>query len=114
MEIVERLDEFIRSKNDNVFIEVEGKPNRIDDFIYSYNSKYSPCITKDIDGVIVLQDDANKWGIELRLYLNYQPEFDLGVKVTRNRVYRPEYPYRINDVEIIRGLFDIGYRIGKN
>lgn len=49
--------------------------------------------------------------LELRLYLHFCPS---GIQVTRNRVYRKEYEYRINDVDVIWELFDLGYRIGLN
>ena len=62
-------------------------------------------------GIIVLEEDANKWGLELRLYLHYNPSF---IKATRNKVYRGEYGYRINDVDIIKDMFKLGYRIGLN
>ena len=57
------------------------------------------------------EEDANKWGLELRLYLHYNPSF---IKATRNKVYRGEYGYRINDVDIIKDMFKLGYRIGLN
>lgn len=111
MSIARDLDKFIQSKEDSIFIEAEGKPSRLKSFYSEYNRLYIPSIDNYSDGVIVLEEDANKWGLELRLYLHEKPDF---VEVTKNKVYRSEYPYRINDVEIIKEMFELGYRIGLN
>ena len=111
MNIAEKLDLFIKESGDRVFIEAEGRPSRLMSFYQEYNGKYSPTISNDTDGIIVLEKDADKWGLELRLYLHYRPEF---IKTTKNTVYRNEYAYRINDVDVIWELFDLGYRIGRN
>lgn len=111
MNLAQMLDQFIKASGDDVFIEAEAKPSRLGSFYSQYNSKYSPAINDDTDGVIVLDEDANKWGLELRLYLHSCPSF---MQATRNRVYRKEYSYRINDVDIIWKMFDLGYRIGFN
>ena len=111
MSIAKQLDHFIKSSNSNVFIEAEARPSRLDSFYAQYNSTYAPSVNNSTDGIIVLDEDANKWGLELRLYLHNKPDF---VSVTRNTVYRPEYSYRINDVDLIWDLFALGYRIGLN
>lgn len=111
MSIAQELDYFIKSSWTDVFIEVEARPSRLKSFYAEYNSLYTPSIGNDTDGVIVLDEDANKWGLELRLYMNEKPSF---IHVTKNTVYRGEYSYRINDVNLIKELFDLGYRIGLN
>lgn len=111
MSLAKDLDCFIRESGDEVFIEAEAKPSRLRSFYTKYNSMYSPTINDSTDGIIVLEEDANKWGLELRLYLHNCPSF---VQTTKNKVYRSEYPYRINDVDLIWELFDLGYRIGIN
>lgn len=111
MSIAHDLDKFIKDSGDNVFIEAEGKPSRLKNFYAEYNEKYSPSINNSTNGIIVLGEDANKWGLELRLYLHQNPRF---IQATRNKVYRCEYGYRINDVDIIRDMFNLGYRIGLN
>ena len=88
MSIARDLDEFIKNSRDNVFIEAEGKPSRLKKFYTEYNEMYSPSINNNTNGIIVLEEDANKWGLELRLYLHYNPSF---IKATRNKVYRGEY-----------------------
>lgn len=114
MGIVERINEFFETTGQEIFIEAEGKPSRIRNFIDDYNNRYNEALQMMDDGLIVLQDDANKWGLELRLYFNDKSGIPDEVKVTRNSVYRPEYKFRINDIDIIMSLFDYGYRIGLN
>lgn len=111
MSIARDLDNFIRATGDSVFIEAEAKPSRLRTFYAEYNEKYSPAIGNGSNGIIVLEEDANKWGLELRLYLHHMPDC---VHATHNSVYRGDYSYRINDVDIIKDMFDLGYRIGLN
>ena len=110
----EQIDQFFQSTRQSVFIEAEAKASRISNFIREYNSKYTPSISSCDDGIIALDDDANKWGLELRCYFDDRAGFPAVVKITSNRAYRSEYSYRFNDVDIIWELFDLGYRIGLN
>ena len=103
------LDDFIRENEHDIFIEAEGRSSRLRSFYQEYNSKYNPTI--GTDGIIALDEDANKWGLELRLYLHHKPDCIIS---TRNTVYRSEYSYRINDTNVISEMFDLGYRIGLN
>lgn len=111
MSIANALDSEIRSSGTSVFIEAEGRPSRLSNFYSDYNARYNPAINGNSDGIIVLDEDANKWGLELRLYLHFNPSC---MHATRNRAYRNDYEYRINDVDVIWELFDMGYRIGTN
>lgn len=111
MSLAKKLDTFIKESGNDIFIEAEGKPSRLKSFYANYNSKYSPTIGNNTEGIIVLDEDANKWGLELRLYLHNCPSF---IPTTRNTVYRSDYSYRINDVAVIKEMFDLGYRIGIN
>ena len=61
MSIAHDLDNFIKAKADSVFIEAEARPSRLKNFYYEYNARYSPSIGDGTDGVIVLNEDANKW-----------------------------------------------------
>lgn len=108
--LANQLDMFICNNKDKIFIEAEGKKEKLREFISKYNAQYSSNINMSTDGIMVL-GDVDKWGIELRLYLNYCPDF---IQVTTNRVYRSEYPFRINDNKLIYEMFDLGYRIGEN
>lgn len=111
MSLATQLDLFIKQNSDHVFIEAEGKPSTLTNFFMNYNNSYSPAISTLTDGIICLAEDANKWGLELRLYLHFAPTF---IHATRNTVYRNEYQYRINDDSVIKELFNLGYRIGTN
>ena len=111
MSLANQLDSFIKSKGVSVFIEVEAKSSRLSSFYNQYNNQYSPSVNDSTDGIIVLDENANKWGLELRLYLHNRPTF---MSATKNKVYRPEYSYRINNVNLIWEMFQLGYRIGLN
>lgn len=111
MSVAENLANFIQNNDSNIFIEAEGRPSRLTSFFSEYNSKYDPIIDWDTDGIIVLDEDANKWGLELRLYLHVMPDC---IESTHNTVYRSEYSYRVNNKDVIGELFDLGYRIGLN
>lgn len=88
MSIATDLATFIQQVGDHVFIEAEGKPSTLNNFITTYNSSYSPSITLQTDGIICLEEDANKWGLELRLYLHFAPTC---IHATKNTVYRNNY-----------------------
>lgn len=111
MTAAESLHHFIQSNESDVFIEVEGRPITLEHFFEQYNSHYSPHIDERTDGVIALEEGANKWGLELRLYMHHNPD---TLRVSRTSTYRGEYPYRLNDRLIIEELFQYGYRIGLN
>lgn len=114
MEVANQIDEFFKRTRQSVFIEAEAKQSKIEKFIEEYNSKYSRNLSMSDDGIIVLKNNADKWGLELRCYFNDRTEFPEGVKVTLNKVYRPEYSFRFNDVSVILQLFSLGYKIGAN
>lgn len=111
MSLVTDLDSFIKLNENDIFIEAEGRPSRLRSFYQEYNSKYAPSIGDSTEGIIVLDEGANKWGLELRLYLHHKPSCVIS---TRNTVYRKEYSYRVNDKYVISELFKVGYRIGLN
>ncbi|MCI9565987.1 MAG: hypothetical protein HFG30_08310 [Eubacterium sp.] len=114
MDVVERIDTFFRESRQEIFIEAEGRPSNILKFVNDYNNRYQENLRMEDNGLIVLQDNANKWGLELRLYFNDKSGMPDEVQVTRNSAYRSEYGFRINDVKIIKELFERGYRIGLN
>lgn len=114
MSISEQVDEFFRSTRQRVFIEAEAKESTMMNFIREYNSKYSARLSISDDGIISLDDAANKWGLELRCYFDDRSGFPSDVITTSNQAYRIKYPYRFNSKDVIWGLFDLGYRIGIN
>lgn len=111
--ILDFLDD-IKQNGGDFFIEAEAKPGTMTMFINDYNQTHAPAITICSEGIIVLQEDANKWALELRLYVPVAPPADIAHLFGRNRVYKTEYLYRLNDNRIIRELFNNGCRIGLN
>ena len=114
MGIAQQIDYFFKSTGQTVFIEAEAKESRMRNFIAEYNSRLSENLNISDEGIISLENDANKWGLELRCYFNDRNGFPGGVQITSNRAYRPEYSYRFNDVDVIWDLFNLGYIIGIN
>lgn len=114
MTIAEQIAQFFQRTGQRVFIEAEAKESRMINFIEKYNSQYSPSIGLSDEGIISLDNDANKWGLELRCYFDNRNGFPSGIQTTVNHAYRSEYPYRFNDVDVISELFDLGYKIGFN
>ena len=113
--MVEKILDFlndIKSDGKDFFIEAEAKPVIMTTFINEYNRTHAPSITVNSDGIIVLQDNANKWSLELRLYVSVAPPDDIAHLFGRNRVYKTDYPYRLNNNKLIRELYDRGCRIG--
>lgn len=115
--MIERIIDFlldIKSADECFFIEAEAIPNVMANFIIEYNNAYTPMITQNSEGVICLQECANKWGLELRLYVPAVPPTDIAELFCMNKVYRTEFSHRLNDNRIIRELFNNGFRIGIN
>jgi len=108
---------YLRSSKERFFIEVEAKPDKMDGFIAWYNAAYSPIINSETDGVCILSEYVDKWSYELRIYLNdieNMPEHWLDRKY-ENRKYRSdEFAYRIDDNNLVRELFNCGFKIGYN
>ncbi len=104
----------IKQNGRDFFIEAEAKLGTMTTFINDYNQTHTPAITKYSDGIIVLREDANKWGLELRLYTPVAPPAVIAHLFGRNRVYKTKYLYRLNDNRLIRELFNNGCRIGLN
>ena len=109
----EELMKFLHSEE--CFIEAEGKKTALNDFIKQYNRDYSASLTLQDDGIIFLKEDANKWGLELRLYVRTCPPDNVKrLGFTHNETYRNDFSYRLNSKQIVSYLFRQGYRIGFN
>lgn len=106
----EELVVFLRGQ-ECFYIEAEAKIDRIQRFINDYNRVASENIDVSSDGIVLLQEDANKWGLELRLYVTVRPSYPGFVT---NRHYLPEYSFRLNDNDVIMRLFEAGFRVGLN
>ena len=63
------LLDFLR--NNEFFIEAEAKPSTMHNFVNDYNERYNENLSFQDDGMIILKEDANKWGLELRSYCNF-------------------------------------------
>lgn len=101
--------------NEEFFIEAEAKPSRMRNFVDRYNSDYGEHLRFEDDGMIILQEDANKWGLELRLYVYKRPPENIyRLGFTHNDAYRDNFSYRLNDNDVVNYLFEQGYRIGYN
>ena len=98
MSLAEEIDAFFQSTGQRVFIEAEGKEHTIRKFISDYNANYSPSISIGDEGIISLDESKDKRGLELRCYFDDAEGFPAWDLVTHNRVYRPEYTYRFNNV----------------
>lgn len=102
-------------ESEDFFIEAEAKPSRMRNFIDEYNRSYNEDLSIHDDGIILLQEDANKWGLELRVYVRTcPPENVRRLGFTHNEAYRNDFSYRLNNNEIVQYLFEQGYRIGMN
>ena len=109
--------DFLVETGEPFFIDVEGRPARLNTFINDYNSKFSPSISMDTEGICCLNDSVDKWGVELRIYLNIidgMPEHWLEKAYTISHYRANEYIYRIDNNDLIRELFNSGFRIGEN
>lgn len=105
----------IKSQGQCFFIEAEAQPRIMMNFINSYNSRtHQSAIDFCSEGIICLQNNSNKWGIELRLYVPIAPPATISTLFCRNMNYRVGYSHRLNNNDIIRALFEHGYRIGLN
>lgn len=107
---------YLSSSRQVIFIEAEAKEEKMKDFIRKYNDRYNKRIGLNSEGVCLL-GDVDKWGVELRIYLNDTsniPDY-WGERKYENKKYRAnEFSYRIDDNNLVRFLFDNGYGIGYN
>lgn len=107
------LLEFLESED--FFIEAEAKTSRMRNFINSYNHSYNENLSIHDDGIILLQEDADKWGLELRVYIRTRlPENVRKLGFAHNETYRNDFSYRLNSNEVVKCMFEHGYRIGMN
>lgn len=99
---------------DDFFIEVEGRSDRLRDFIDEYNSTTNSHISVYTDGIRLLGDDVDKWGLEFRLYTNERPQPLFGNDFHINRTYRPEYKYRYSNNLLKELLLYNRFHLGHN
>lgn len=113
MDLFNDLVDFLRKIGD-YYIEVEGNTASLSNFIIGFNRKTNQKISLNTDGICDLKD-ANKWGLEFRVYTNERPAPLLGNKFHNNtNIRHREYRYRISDNDLIEQLLYSGFGLGKN
>ena len=110
MDIAKQLDEFIEKNEENVRIEVEGCPGRLEYFIGEYNHHHEKPISVDTDGIHVLDQNTNHWHLYYRLLMHTMPDCVDSIDV----YVRDEYTVLVNDSGVISLLLDLGYTVGVN
>ena len=112
----EEFYNFLVSSKQRIFIDAEGREDKIKAFIQKYNSKYNESISVGDYGICLL-GDVDKWGIELRIYFNNIsniPSYWDGRKYHNRNYKSSEFTYRLDDNQLVYYLFDNGYRLGYN
>jgi hypothetical protein len=98
---------FLNTQGD-FFIEVEGT-------IAAIRRKLGNHLNPNDEGVCALADDSNKWGLEFRLYTHERPNPLLGNKFHSNTDIRHrDYEYRLSDNNLVEGVLNSGYHLGRN
>jgi hypothetical protein len=110
---------YLDSIKDTIWIDVELKPDKKNSFdkkYLEYTGLEVPLNTRT-KPYYLLSEDANKWGIELRLYFsktNLITDNLLQLSVKNNMHGYEQYDRRINNNAFIWKLFDNGYNLGQN
>lgn len=115
--MLDNLYEFLENiiqDGGTVLFEAEALPAKITKFVDEYNLKYNANISIYSEGVVTLHENADKWGLELRMYVPIKPPIHLIHLFRSNTVYKNTYKFRLNDNEIIERLFERGFRLGTN
>lgn len=114
MENYQEFFDFLVNSGQHFFIEAEGKNDRIQNFITQHNSTYSRSVTTSSRGICVL-GDVDKWGLELRIYFTNKNGLPDGWHVQNNSIFRnQEYPYRLDNKDLVEYLFSQGCVLGDN
>lgn len=100
---------------DDFFIEVEGKHDKISRFIDQYNSETGAAINLNSEGICILEPNANKWGLEFRLYSHEKPKPLIGNEFHTNTEFRHrKYKYRCSNNGLVSSLLYDGFNLGRN
>lgn len=113
------LARYLISNDRQLRFEAEAKSERLDIFFTQYQDITNEQLTYDTDGIVRLQDDADKWGLELRIYISDDEDFphEYSNYLTSNTRFEHQYQAyaaRLNSNDIILELFRIGFRIGES
>lgn len=114
---IKKLARYLISDNREVRLEAEAKEGRLRSFFDEYRNITNEILNFDTDGIVLLQDDADKWGLELRIYIsdttNFPVEYNRYLTTnTRFEEYYQAYDARLNNNNLIMQLIRIGFRIG--
>lgn len=114
---IKKLARYLISGNRNIRLEAEAKEERLRSFFEEYGNITNERLTFNTDGIVLLQDDADKWGLELRIYIsdttNFPQEYSRYLTTnTRFEEYYQAYDARLNNNNLIIQLIRIGFRIG--
>jgi len=102
----------------HVYLEAEVHPNCQQEFSKRYLAATRSFICTGAPEAYL--DQPNKWGAELRIYFNAEPDIvkrleQRGYKVERTSAYRGTYAYRINNNNLWWELVENGgFRLGEN
>ncbi len=115
---ITKLASYLISGNRNIRLEAEGKRERLRSFFNEYGNITGEPLTFNTDGIVLLQDDADKWGLELRIYIsditNFPQEYSAYLTSnTRFEAKYKAYAARFNNNELIMQLIRTGLRIGE-
>lgn len=116
-EAITRLATYLTSRSRSIRLEAEGKRERLLRFFEEYGRITSEPLDFDTDGVVLLQDDADKWGLELRIYISDTADFpqEYTAYLTKNTRFEEKYKAyaaRLNNNGLIMQLIRTGLRIG--
>lgn len=101
----------------NTRIEVEGRPSIINRYALRYAADSGLPFPIGADSITVLDENANKWGREMRIYFStlsgsiIPPILD-GLKTSQGRPGYDTWNLRLNNRDIIDDLILIGFTIG--
>lgn len=107
---------FLKNSNQEIFIEAEAREDKMIKFIQNYNATYNETVELGSNGICLL-GNVDKWGVELRIYFNnisHIPSSWSSRKYKTSHYRSDEFTYRLDDNDLVRYLFDNGYRIGYN
>lgn len=107
---------FLQQNPQRIFIEAEGREDKINNFISKYNCQYHRNINMSDSGIRKL-GDVDKWGVELRIYFNNSTNLSTYWKgrMYHNNTYRAdEFKFRIDDSNLVNFLFQNEYILGYN
>lgn len=111
------LATYLTSSDRPIRLEAEGKRERLQRFIAEYNNITGIDIDSHTDGIVLLQDDADKRGPELRVYFSDITNFPRKYSSYLRSNTIPENNYRhfvkrINNNNLINSIIKSGLRIG--